>query len=329
MNPPQDSAVPNTRLPWQEGKSPLMLAPMQGLTNRALRSLFIERYAPDVVFTEYVLVRSGGRKPVSKSDRKEIVSDAKGVPLVVQLIGSEIEALIEAAKIVQDLGAEHININLGCPYGRMTNKKAGGTLLGEISKVEDILSSLRPHIHGSFSVKVRSGMEDPGELPHLLDVFEKCGLDFVIVHPRTVRQKYDGGADHRVTAEAVKRTVLPVIANGDIFTSAEGKRVLAQTEAAGLMIGRGAISDPLLFKRLRGDSPAVSTLETRKVELGDYLHELLDRYNTLFCGEQQVLTKMKEVIVQVRDPEFREAVKKLLRAKSISKFEKGLNSMCG
>lgn len=301
-----------------------MLAPMQGLTNRALRSLFVERYAPDVVFTEYVLVRSCGRKPVSKSDRKEIKGDSNEVPLVVQLIGSEAGALIEAAKIVQDLGAEHININLGCPYGRMANKKAGGALLAEISQLENILSNLRPHIHGSFSVKVRSGLEDPAELPRLLDVFEKSGVDFIIVHPRTVRQKYDGVADHRVTAEAVTKTVLPVIANGDIFTREDGRRVFEQTGAAGLMLGRGAVSDPLLFKRIRGEYPLVSTFDMRQEELRDYLHELLARYRTLFCGEQQVLAKMKEVLGQIRDPEFRETVKQLLRTKGIEKFEKRL-----
>ena len=304
-----------------------MLAPMQGLTNRALRSLFVERYAPDVVFTEYVLVRSGGRKPVSKSDRKEIRCDAKGVPLVVQLIGSDTTALTEAAKIVQDLGTEHININLGCPYGRMASNKAGGALLTEISQLEDLLASLRPHIQGSFSVKVRSGMQDPGELPRLLEVFEKSGVNFVIVHPRTVRQKYDGVADHRVTAEAVATTGLPVIANGDIFTGADGRRVFDQTGAAGLMLGRGAISDPLLFKRIRGEYPAVSTYKMRTAELNEYLHGLLERYRELFCGEQQVLAKMKEVLVQIRDPEFGDAVKKLLRTKGIEKFEKGLEKI--
>lgn len=316
----QNSTTEQRKLPWSAGQRPLMLAPMQGLTNRALRSLFIEQYAPDIVFTEYFLVRAKGGNPVSQRDRKEVRCDSKGVPLVVQLIGSEISTLAEAVKIVQDLGARHININLGCPYGRMANKKAGGALLKQPSRIEEILCELRQCIDGSLSVKVRSGMEDSSELPLLIDVFERSGVDFIILHPRTVMQKYDGAADHRVTAEAVKQTSLPVIANGDICTVAESQRVFELTGVAGLMMGRGAIADPLLFKRIRGEYAAEPSPEMRRMELKEYLHALLLRYEALFCGEQQVLAKMKEVVAQIRFPELKNDVKQLQRSKQISSF---------
>ena len=177
-----------------------MLAPMQGLTNRALRGLFVERYHPDVVFTEYVLVKSDSRAPISKSDRLEVTAGDRSVPLVVQLIGSDFEAMLAAARAVQELGAAHLNINLGCPYGRMARNIAGGTLLGEPDRLETLLKLLRPAIHGSFSVKVRSGVDDSSQLPALVGLFEECGVDFLVVHPRTVRQRYSGLADHRVTA---------------------------------------------------------------------------------------------------------------------------------
>ncbi len=316
----KNSMGENTQLPWKKGARPLMLAPMQGITNRALRGLFIERYAPDVVFTEYVLVRSGARRSVSKNDCREVMSSSKDVPLVVQLIGSDTGALIDAAETVQDLGAEHVNINLGCPYGRMANKTAGGALLREPSRLAGILSNLRPHIRGSFSVKVRSGIENSAELPSLLDLFENCGVDFIIVHPRTVQQQYGGIADHRVTAAAVKQSSLPVIANGDIFTEADGRRVLEQTGSAGLMLGRGAIADPFLFERIRGRYEAVSSPERRKKEQKDYLLELLERYKELFCGEQQVLFKMKEVLCQIKDPDFIATVHRLLKSKRYDRF---------
>jgi tRNA-dihydrouridine synthase len=309
------------QLPWKSGDRPLMLAPMQGITNRALRSLFIERYAPDVVFTEYVLVRSGVKKPVAKTDCQEVMSSGvKNIPLVVQLIGSDTKALIAAAKIVQDLGAKHININLGCPYGRMANKTAGGALLREPSRLAGILSNLRPHIQGSFSVKVRSGLEDSSELSSLLDLFEDSGVDFIIVHPRTVVQQYGGIADHRVTAAAVTRLSLPIIANGDIFTAEDGQRVFEETGAAGLMLGRGAIADPFLFERIRGRYDAVSSPEMRSQELQEYLRALLGRYTELFCGDQQVLWKMKEVVAQIQDPAYRKTVRQLLKSKRIDRF---------
>ena len=311
----------NIQLPWKTGKRPLMLAPMQGITNCALRSLFSERYAPDVVFTEYVLVRSGVKKPVAKTDCQEVMSSGvKDIPLVVQLIGSDTKALIAAAKIVQDLGAEHININLGCPYGRMAGNAAGGSLLQEPDRLAGILSSLRPHVQGSFSVKVRSGLEDSSELSSLLDLFKDSGVDFIIVHPRTVVQKYGGSADHRVTAAAVTRLSLPVIANGDIFTAEDGQRIFEQTGAAGLMLGRGAIGDPFLFERIRGRYDSVSTPEKRGRELQEYLLALLERYKELFCGDQQVLWKMKEVVAQIKDPAYRKTVRQLLKSKRIDRF---------
>lgn len=297
-----------------------MLAPMQGLTNRALRGLFVERYQPDVVFTEYFLVKTEKGSPISKSDRQEVAASVDTVPLVVQLIGGEPEAMLAAALAVQELGAAHLNINLGCPYGRMARNSAGGTLLGEPERLASLLKLLRPAIRGSFSVKARSGVDDSAQLLALVELFEECGVDFLIVHPRTVRQLYSGLADHRVTAEVVRRTRLPVIANGDIFSEEDGRRVQEQTGAAGLMLGRGAIADPFLFRRLRGSYPAVSPPEQREIEARDYLLALLARYEELFCGEQQVLYKMKEVVGQMQTLDAIEGARRLLKCRRLAHF---------
>jgi tRNA-dihydrouridine synthase len=155
-------------------------------------------------------------------------------------------------------------------------------------------------------------------------MFEDCGIDFLIVHPRTVQQQFKGLADHNVTAAVVRQTSLPVIANGDIWTVADGDRILSQTGAAGLMLGRGAIADPLLFERLRGNYPVLSTPEQRTEELRDYLQELLAGYQELFCGDQQVLWKMKEVVAFITDPCFSKQVRKLKKTKSLAKFSSTL-----
>lgn len=105
-----------TKLPWLPGKPPLMLAPMQGLTNRALRGLFVEWVRPDVVFTEFVRVKAGARKNISANDRREISAAEAGAPLVVQLIGADTAALLTAARTAQELGVRHLNLNLGERY---------------------------------------------------------------------------------------------------------------------------------------------------------------------------------------------------------------------
>jgi tRNA-dihydrouridine synthase len=316
----------NAKLPWAEGSLPLMLAPMQGLTNRGLRALFIERVHPDVVFTEFVRVKASAKKNITANDRQEVVSTNGGVPLVVQLIGTDTEALLAAANTVQELGAEHLNINLGCPYGRMTSQTAGGALLREPIALARMLAALRQEIRGSFSVKVRSGFDDPAQIFSLLPLFGDSGIDFLVVHPRTVKQLYTGPADHGVTGEVVLQTSLPVIANGDIFTAATGQRVLAETGAAGLMLGRGAIADPLLFERLRGKYPDESTPAGKVDELREYLQALLPRYQAIFCGEHQILCKMKEVLCHVHDPEVVPLARQLKRSKSLAQFGELLTS---
>lgn len=311
---------PNTpaRLPWNSGNPPLMLAPMQGLTNRALRGLFIELVRPDVVFTEFVRVKASSRKNITENDRREIAAADGGVPLVVQLIGADPAALLAAAGSAQELGARHLNLNLGCPYGRMTGNTAGGALLRDPVSLGQMLAALRQAISGSFSVKLRAGFDHPEEIFSLLGLFADCGIDFLILHPRTVRQCYAGAADHRITARVVRKVSLPVIANGDIFTAARGREVLAETGAAGLMLGRGAIADPLLFARLRGSYQAESSPAEKKAELRHYLGKLLERYRTLFCGDQQVLVKLKEVFCQIHDPDLLSLARELKRSKQLS-----------
>jgi tRNA-dihydrouridine synthase len=167
---------------------------------------------------------------------------------------------------------------------------------------------------------MRAGYENPSQVFSLLSLFEDAGVDFLVLHPRTVLQQYAGRADHAVTAEVVRRTRLPVIANGDIRSAAEGLRILRETSATGLMLGRGAVADPLLFERLRSRAPAEPERRERAAMLRRYLGETLERYGELFCGEAQVLGKVKEVLAFMDDPDFAGEIKKMKRARSVKSF---------
>jgi tRNA-dihydrouridine synthase len=297
-----------------------MLAPMQGLTNRALRALFIKWVRPDVVFTEFLRVRPGSNKGLSRVDVAEVSTHNGEVPLVAQLIGRETRALVAAAELAQDCGVEHLNINMGCPFGRMTSRSAGGALLKDPAGLEDMLVTLRQVIQGSFSIKLRAGYDDPQQIFALLPLFEESGVDFLIIHPRTVTQRYSGRADHEITARVVSTTRLPVIANGDVTTAGEGRDILDNTAAAGLMLGRGAIADPRLFKRLRGIAAPESTHRERAAELRYYLQELQKLYEEIFQGDRQVLCKLKGVLAHIVDQDFKKNIKKLKRCKSVETF---------
>lgn len=314
-------------LPWPQGHTPLMLAPMQGLTNRALRSLFCEWVRPDCVFTEFMRVNPVAARRLSTADLREVNADDGNIPLVVQLIGHGRDALVAAAEAAQNAGARHINLNMGCPYGRMTTGLTGGGMLRRPDQLEAVIPALRRAITGTFSVKLRAGYDDPGQIFALLPLFEDAGVDFIVLHPRTVVQEYGGCADHAVTAAVVRQTRLPVIANGDIRDAATGLRVLRETGAAGLMLGRGAIADPLLFERLRGRAPTEPDRGERAALLRRYLRDLLMRYAGVFCGEKQVLGKIKGVIATMDDPSFARELKELRKAGSVRTFEVRLDAL--
>lgn len=294
-----------------------MLAPMQGITNRAFRRLLVEWVRPDVVFTEFVRVRPLSKKGLSGADRNEVLGVAGDVPLIAQVIGSDTATLALVAAELGDAGARHLNLNLGCPAGRMTPGAAGGGLLGAPERLPALLRALRAVSPGTFSVKVRAGYDDLRQIFTLLPVFEGEGVDFVVLHPRTVKQGYRGAADHGVTAGVVAATSLPVLANGDVVTAAIGREVLAQTGAEGLMLGRGAVADPLLFERLRGRADGAPPFEVRRSELAGYVARLAECYGELFAGDAQVVYKLKEVFRHVTEPALAPMVRELKRAHTV------------
>lgn len=306
-----------------------MLAPLQGLTNRALRAWFCTSVRPDVVFTEFLRVKGGARGQLAAVDRREIVPPPAGVPLVVQLVGHDREGLVAAARSARAAGAQHLNLNMGCPYGRMSSGLTGGGMLRRPELLPELLGALRKAVDCSLSVKLRAGYDDPRQIFTLLPMLEAAGIDFLVLHPRTVVQQYAGAADHRLTAAVVAATRLPVIANGDIVEAVAGRAVLEATGAAGLMVGRGAIGDPRLFTRLRHDAPQQPLPAVRRRELQTYLGELAAGYRELFCGEAQVLAKLKEVLAFVAEPELAGLVRALRRCRTLEAFTGVVEGMTG
>ncbi len=295
-----------------------MLAPMQGLTNRALRAVFAKTVRPDVLFTEFVRVRRRGKALIANSDFTEALSTAAGIPLVVQVIGNADDGVAEATEELVRRGVEHINVNMGCPFGRMTSVLAGGGMFRSPETVEPMLTQLRKLVPGSLSVKTRTGLDDERQILGLLSAFENAGLDFLVVHARTVAQKFKGAANHELTREIVARTSLPVIANGDIRDEVEAARVLEHTSARGLMLGRGAVADPKLFERIRGQAPPRPSGVERRVELALHLELLLSAYVDLFHGDAQILTKLKETLAHIHDPELARWIKALKKQKRVA-----------
>jgi tRNA-dihydrouridine synthase len=295
-----------------------MLAPMQGLTNRALRAVFGQTVRPDVLFTEFVRVRPRAKTLITNSDFTEALSTVPGIPLVVQVIGSADEGVVEATRDLVARGVEHINVNMGCPWGRMTSVLAGGGMFRSPETVEPLLTELRRLVPGSLSVKTRTGIDDERQIFKVLSAFENAGIDFLVVHPRTVEQKYRGAANHDLTREIIASSSLTVIASGDVRDEVDAARVLERSGARGLMLGRGAVADPKLFERIRGNAPPRPSGAERKRELAQHLELLLRAYADIFHGDAQILSKFKETLAHVGDPGLARWIKQLKKRKSVA-----------
>lgn len=232
------------------GPAPLLtLAPMQDVTNGAFWTL-VHRYGgADIYWTEYFRVHE--TSSLEKWIVNDITTNTTGRPIVAQMIGNDIPALVRTAKLLQQLPVAAIDLNLGCPAPIVYRKCAGGGLLREPDRVDRILGELRAAITTRFTVKTRIGFATADEFDRLLPIFARHSLDALTVHGRTVAQGYRLPVDYGRIRQAVETMACPVIANGHVYSAAQAMDVLRETRAAGLMIGRGAIRSPWLFTQIR------------------------------------------------------------------------------
>jgi len=227
----------------------LALAPMQDVTDWAFWKLMASYDGPDIYFTEYFRVTEGYRP--ERSILRSITENPTGKPAVAQIIGNDVGWMVKTAQRLERHPVAAVDLNLGCPAPVVYRKCAGGGLLRDPDRVDELLGALREGIAGSFTVKTRIGFSDPGEFDRLLEIFARHRLDLLTVHCRTVMEKYGPHVHLDRIAQAVARLPCPVIANGNVSSVEDAVRVLETTGARGLMIGRGAIRNPWIFRQIR------------------------------------------------------------------------------
>lgn len=227
----------------------LALAPMQDVTTLVFWRLMARYGGADVYFTEYFRVHADSKldKPILAS----ITQNPTGRPVVAQMIGNDIPALVRSAKELQEHPVAAIDLNLGCPAPIVYRKCAGGGLLRDLPLVDSILGALRDAIPGKFTVKTRIGFDDERTFDVLLPIFAKHAIDLLTVHGRTVKQMYREGVRYDLIARAAAEMKCPVLANGNVSSAAVARDILRDTVARGLMIGRGAIRNPWIFDQFR------------------------------------------------------------------------------
>ena len=270
----------------------LSLAPMQDVTTLQFMRVIARYGGPDVFWTEFFRVHGDSRP--EKWILDSITRNPTGIPVVAQLIGNDVPALVRTARELQRHPVAAIDLNLGCPAPIVYRKCAGGGLLREPARIDAILGALRDAVTIPFTVKTRIGFDSPAEFDTLLPIFARHQIDLLTVHARTVKQMYRPGVRYDLIARAVRELPCPVLANGNVFSATQAGDILAQTGVCGLMIGRGAIRNPWIFDQIRADRRGEVPVRPTGRQVLEYLRDLWANEITPGVRELSQVQRMKK-----------------------------------
>jgi len=234
-------------------QSRAFLAPMAGVSDAALRLLCREMGA-GLVVTELTSIHAIIAKEKqliqhNKQINEFIEFSEKERPVSVQLFGSDLAVLQKAAKIVEPF-FDLIDYNMGCPAPHITQQMAGGALLQNIELTRKIFRTLVTSVEKPVTLKMRAGVENPNLFKEIAKVAQQEGIKMITLHARTVKQGYSGKSDWDLIRDLKELVDIPVVGNGDITNPELAKQMMQQTNCDYVMIGRGAMGNPFLFRQI-------------------------------------------------------------------------------
>jgi nifR3 family TIM-barrel protein len=235
----------------------LVLAPMAGVSVQAFRRQG-RRFGAGLVCSE--MVSCAGLHHGNERTLGYLRISADERPLAVQIFGSDPDVMAEAARMVEDAGADLVDVNFGCPVRKVTKTGAGATMLEDPARASRVVEAVAQAVSVPVTVKMRRGLEDGSRAclelgPRLVE----AGASSLTLHPRSARQMYTGEADHSLTAELVELVDVPVVASGDVRSRARAQALLATSGCAAVMVGRAAQGNPWALREIvngPGEPPA-------------------------------------------------------------------------
>jgi tRNA-dihydrouridine synthase B len=277
--------------PWSIGPvgipSRIVLAPMAGVSVQAFRRQG-RRYGAGLVCSEMVSCAGLRHRNERTLGYLRIGSDER--PLAVQIFGSDPAVMAEAARMVEDAGADIVDINFGCPVGKVTKTGAGATLLEDPERAARIVEAVAEAVEAPVTVKMRRGLANGSRAALVLGPrLVEAGAAALTLHPRSAKQMYTGTADHALTAELVELVDVPVIASGDVTSRERALAVLEETGAAAVMVGRAAQGDPWTVGEIAGLVHGKPSREDVVAELLLFMHDTVEE-----MGEERATGFLKK-----------------------------------
>ncbi len=269
----------------------IILAPMAGITDRSFR-IICEKFNPGLVCTEMISSK-GLFYNDSKTKQLLNMTDEKR-PISVQIFGSDVESMKYAAEYVSKF-ADIVDINMGCPAPKVVKNGDGSKLLLDLPKAEEIIKAVVKSSSVPVTVKFRKGWDNDNIVAvQMAQIAEQSGASAITIHGRTRSAFYSGNADWDIIKKVKESVKIPVIGNGDVKNSGDAKRLFETTGVDGIMIGRGALGNPWIFRsvisELQGDSFFISNKEKLDIIL-EHLNLVIEDK-----GEKVALMEMRKHI---------------------------------
>ena len=272
-------------------KNPFLLAPMAGITDQPFRS-FMREMGAGILTTELVSAKS--LQMENKRSQKLMSFSKSHHPVGVQIFGEELEALAEGARIVEQSGADFIDLNFGCPVQKIVRKGAGSACLKDLNFLRQVLRSVRKACQIPISIKVRTGWDQHSRNTHeVCKIAHEEGMIWISIHGRTRAQAYSGKADWLYIEEVKKQSPLPVIGNGDLTEVDQIFKLQEKSRCDGMMIGRGCLKNPWIFQELKACQHKNSSFYSDQKNYKDVLKKFKKHLES-FYEERMFLLQYKK-----------------------------------
>jgi tRNA-dihydrouridine synthase B len=262
---------------------PFVLAPMAGITDKYFR-LILKRIGGVGVVTMEFISSEALTRGVERTRRMMTFAEEER-PISIQIYGSRADRMADAAQLVEDEGADIVDINMGCPANKVLKGCAGCSLMGDLDNAKEIIRTVRRRVTIPLTVKFRLGLRDTAlNFIELGKICEGEGVDAVALHGRTAKQMFSGRADWSRIAELKQALSIPVMGNGDVNTPAEAMQMYRETGCDLVMIGRASMKNPWIFQQCAAERAGKPWTDPTAEQRRDLI---LEHFRLLMAGEDE------------------------------------------